>query len=458
VSWTNLSSSGLTDCDDPEGCGTEQAAYNLELTAVPNGTSPTDLYAGAVNLYKCTLTNVNTSSCLQGSWLNLTHAYGCAPNFGSIAHVHPHQHDLAYMVANGKAILYFANDGGVYRALDGFTGLTAGTCGLSNQFDSLNQTLGSLTQFVAFSQSPSDLNVLLGGAQGNGSPATFASQNSSSWLNVNSGDGGFNEINPADPSEWFTSNTDVSIQRCALGTNCHAQDFAGGLVVTSATLSGDSGPYYTPFILDPQNSSELLVGTCRVWRGFTTGSAFSALSNNFETETSATCSGHESNLVRAIAAGGAKDSNGLSNVIYAGTDMQLFPGAPVGGHVWVTGNAAGGASTWTDRTGNVNPQHFPVSSIAMDSSEPRETRRTWPSWDFTSRMFGRPLTQDRAGRTSRQTCLTLLPTHWSSIPLLGSSTWARMSESSRATLQRQLGLNSGQPQIAGKLVICRTPR
>jgi hypothetical protein len=370
ASWTAISEAGIPDCGDPQGCGTLQATYNLELAAAPNGANSTDLYAGAVNLYKCTLANTNATSCLQPSWLNLTHVYGCAPNFGSIAHVHPDQHDVDFAVANGKSTLYFANDGGIYRALDGYTGLTTGTCGLSNQFDSLNQTLGSMTQFVSFSQSPSDLNMLLGGAQGNGSPATASAQTSSSWMNVNSGDSGFNEINPVNPNEWFTSNTDVSIQRCALGAACHQQDFANGLVVSNATLAGDSGAFYTPYILDPQNSGELLVGTCRVWRGSSSGSGFSALSYNFDTGTGATCSGNESNLVRSLAAGGTKDVNGLSNVVYAGTDMQLFPGAPAGGHIWVTTNASAAPTAWIDRTGATNPLHFPVSGVAIDTSDP----------------------------------------------------------------------------------------
>jgi hypothetical protein len=77
------------------------------------------------------------------------------------------------MVVNSQAIMYFANDGGIYRALNGYTGLTSGTCGGSNLFDSLNQTLGSMTQFVSFSQHPTDLNIILGGTQDNGSPATL---------------------------------------------------------------------------------------------------------------------------------------------------------------------------------------------------------------------------------------------------------------------------------------------
>lgn len=204
--------------------------------------------------------------------------------------------------------MYFANDGGIYRVLDGYTGLISGDCGASNQFDSLNQNLGSITQFVSFSEHPADPNTILGGAQDNGSPATSSSQSSTSWANVNAGDGGFSQINPDNPTEWFTENTDVSIQRCAFGVDCRAQDFSSGLVVSNATVGGDSGGFFIPFILDPENSGELLMGTCRVWRGATDGSAFSLLSPNFESGGIESCTGGEVNLVRALDAGGLKDT------------------------------------------------------------------------------------------------------------------------------------------------------
>ena len=56
TSWTQINDDGITNCGDVlGGCGTEQGSYNLELAAVPNG-QVTDLYAGAVNLYKCRIT------------------------------------------------------------------------------------------------------------------------------------------------------------------------------------------------------------------------------------------------------------------------------------------------------------------------------------------------------------------------------------------------------------------
>lgn len=368
TTWTNINDSGITNCGDVLGCGTSQGFYNLELVAVPNGSTATDIYAGAENIYKCQINSAQPTCSGSGSntFLNLTHVYGCPPDFGSIAHVHPDQHAVAFVLADGKDEMYFANDGGIYRALDGFAGLTTGNCSGSNQFDDLNQTLGSMTQFVSFSVHPSDPNTILGGTQDNGSPATNSAEGSTAWETVNGGDGGYNAINSSNPLEWFTANTDVSIQRCTNGTSCHSEDFVP--IVEPATLSGDHGAFYTPYLLDPQPAaSELIVGTCRVWRGPGTGGTFTALSNSFETG-SGGCTGTEVNMVRALAIGGAPDGSGLSNVIYAGTDGggAAIPG---GGHLWVTTDAADGTSTWSNRTANINPSGYPISSIALDPAD-----------------------------------------------------------------------------------------
>jgi len=381
ASWTAISDSGITNCGDIDGCGVEQGPYNLELLAVPNGAG-TDLYAGAVNLYKCSINSQNLSC--ASPFLNLTHVYGCDP-IGAPAHVHPDQHALAFIIPGagsdtGNDLMYFANDGGVYRALDGFGGLTTGSCSGTNSFDDLNQNLGSMTQFVSFSQHPSDPNTLLGGTQDNGSPATSQGTTSLAWGNVLGGDGGYNAIDPNVPTNFYASNPDtppggLGIQLCADGVNCNDGTFSS--IVTSDSVGGDDGAFYFPYILDPQSTTALLVGTCRVWRGSRTGGTYTVLSPNFDTLGSGTCDGSEVNLVQALAAGGPTDSNG-SMVVYATTsgfgplNGPLY--TPSGGHVWVTTNATAGASSFSDVTangpaGSINPNQFPISNVAVDTSD-----------------------------------------------------------------------------------------
>jgi hypothetical protein len=238
VPWKQIADSGITACGDGAGgCGVSQGTYNLEIQAMANGLG-TDLYAGTINLYKCTISNSLTPS-PSCSFLNLTHVYGCS----SIAKVHPDQHHLAGVLpANGAELMYFANDGGIYRALDGYTGLRYGACGSgTNAFDSLNGTLGSMTQFVSISIHPTDSTVVLGGTQDNGSPMTHSGLPGLQWQNVHAGDGGYNAINPATPADWYASYPDTGLQTlhidyCARGIACDANSFDP--VVLSGNLGG----------------------------------------------------------------------------------------------------------------------------------------------------------------------------------------------------------------------------
>ena len=370
--WNQLDEGGITYCGDEFGCGAEQGAYNLALAAVADGTT-TDLYAGAVNLYKCTVTGVPLQ-CFS-PFLNLTHVYGCAPNFASIAHVHPAQHSISFLINRQIAeVMYFANDGGIYRALNGYTGLTSETCGTPNAFDSLNQTLGSMTQMVSFAQSTVDPDWILAGTTGNGAAATDSVLISSSWQNANTGDNGYTLIDPTNETNWFTSNppdsiSGVNIFNCGLGMGCDTESFYNDEVVSSSTVGGDTGAYYPPYIFDASGPTQLVVGTCRVWRGPSAGGAYTVLSHSFETGGDGICTGSEINLVRSLAA--AIDNNGQS-VMYAGTDGYgpLIPTTPPGGHVWMSPNVANGLSSWTDQTGAINPNNFPISGIALDPSDP----------------------------------------------------------------------------------------
>lgn len=384
--WTPINFSDITNCgmqDADGGCGTLQGGYDLELAAVANGVD-TDIYAGARNIYKCTITASSptcSSTTEPNFFMNLTHVYGCH----GISKVHPDQHGLDAMVAGGKAVMYFANDGGVYRAVDGFAGLHTGVCGNTNQFDSLNGTLGSMTEFVSMSQDATDSAIVLGGTQDNGSPST--SQTNTNWHNVLGGDGGYNEINPnttGTSGQWFNSNPpfkqnnvffNINIYSCSLGSGCLDGNFSN--TTQNSTIGGDKAPFYPFFMLDPQIPSKMIIGTaCRLWRGdVSTGvaSGFVALTDSFETAGAVPCTGKEVNQVHAVGAGGVTDTNG-SKVMYAvteGTGPNLAGpgGVPTGGEVWATINASGATSTWANVTSTINPGHFSIGAVVLDPSD-----------------------------------------------------------------------------------------
>lgn len=374
--WTTLNRATIDTCGDSNGCGTQQGDYNLVLTAVPNGQG-TDLYAGAVNIYRCQITS-NNSTCTTNPFINLTHVYGCTPT-GSFSNVHPDQHSFDFSVSN-PSVIYFGNDGGIYRTVASENGATVpSSCQGSAPaqpyypFDNLNGTMGSMTQFVWFQQHPTNQFTMLGGTQDNGSPAidsTNSGGNGITWRSVLGGDGGWTDINPNNANEWFTENTKVSIHRCASGTSC--TDSAFGPVISSNTVGGDSAAFYMPYMLDQQNTSQIILGTCRVWRVGSSGSSPTALSPKFDGSTAgAACASTSTSFVNALAAGGPKTTNG-SQVIYAGT---------ADGHIWVTTSADTGTSSWAQRDAvqggfqeticaTAGTCQYPVSGFAID---PRDT-------------------------------------------------------------------------------------
>ncbi len=60
------------------------------------------------------------------------------------------------------------------------------------------------------------------------------------------------------------------------------------------------------------------------------------------------------------------DANGFSNVVYA-TTWGYGPLANIGGgEVWVTTNAA--TTLMSNKTGSINPKHYAISSVAIDTS------------------------------------------------------------------------------------------
>lgn len=374
-SWTQINEAGIVNCGDPGGfgCGVDLGYYNLEIAAVPDGQA-TDLYAGAVNLFKCQISSGATACTtldpnFPNEWINLTHAFGCS----SIASVHPGQHGIDSVVASGNAVMYFGNDGGIYRTLNGFTDLDSGTCGLANGFDNLNAssvaggTIGSLTQFVSLALHPTDQNTVLGGTQENGSAGTGSASGGPQWTTVNGGDGGYSAISAWTPAGWYTANPYVNIYSCASGINCTTNQFS--LAVGSEEVGGDGSAFFTPYILDPQDQTEMLVGTCRVWRGMPTvpPSSFAALGPNFDTLGSNTCTGDEINLVSGLAAGGPT-ADYMSTTVYAtteGTGPNVT--TPAGGEVWVTTNA--GIAEMTQVTGKINPLNYTISSVAVDASD-----------------------------------------------------------------------------------------
>jgi hypothetical protein len=359
-----------------------QGDYDLSLAAVNTGPD-TLLFAGTVDLFRCSI----ATGCVFRDTTNTED--GCA----APAAVAPSQHAIATLALSTGTLLYLGNDGGLWRSTDGVA-QTGTPCSSDDaaHFQNLNGGLGSLAEVVGFAQHPTDANTLIVGVGANGTAATSAAASNLAWPQLAAGEGGFAAIDPATPANWYISTgPGVSVKACAKGAACGPADFTGEATIGAAQTGEDASLVDAPWMLDPAIPSNLLVGTCRVWRGpaadGTSWSTANLLGATFGGELAGSC-GTANPVVRSIAAGGpSSDASAVENsgseVIYAGLAGTLDGGGTLGGHLFATakGATATGTTAWSDvalspvtnvgsSAGGFNPGGFDVSSVTVDPHDP----------------------------------------------------------------------------------------
>jgi hypothetical protein len=369
----HLSTAALDENTELGAATVEDGSYTLALAAVPGGVGAgqdTLLLAGADDLWKCSL----AAGCV---WRNTTNATSCMS-----AQVGPYQHALAWNAANPKEI-FAGNDSGLWRSMDaiGETGQACSTSDASH-FQNLNGGLGSLAEVVSLSQVTTTPYAMMAGLGVNGTAGVKGSAATADWPQILGGYGGPVAIDPTNAENWYVNDqAGVAIYRCSQAAECTPSAFGTSPAVTDADVSGDGLTMATlaPFLVDPVDATQLLIGTCRVWRGPANGGAWSGtnsispiLSTGVTSGVSSgACSGN--GVIRSMAA--LALANG-SEQVYVGMYGSLNGGANLPGHVLsaTVNPASSTAPTWQDVTlgpvvNDVNSMnHFgmDISSIYID--------------------------------------------------------------------------------------------
>jgi hypothetical protein len=369
ITFGNQWNTAALESNTLQGAATiADGVYNLTLAAVPSQ-QDTLLMAGANDLWKCSL----AMGCM---WRNTTNSTTCMS-----AQVGEFQHALAWNAANPLEI-FLGNDSGLWRSTDAI-GETGPACSASDatHFQNLNGSLGSLAEVESLSQVFDSPYTLMAGLGVNGTAGVKASAATVDWPQILSGYGGPVAIDPSNNDEWLVNDqVGVAIYACLQAADCTPADFGTSPVITDADVSGDGDTMATPapFVFDATNPAQLLIGTCRVWRGRADGTAWSAanvISPILDSgATGVACNGDA--LVRSMAAMGLADG---SEVIYVGMYGSGFNGANLAGHVLTAtfNPAASGLPTWTDLTMNpvinggvgLNYYGLAISSVTIDSHD-----------------------------------------------------------------------------------------
>lgn len=358
------------EADTPSGATTiPNGDYNLVLAAVPSQ-QDTLLLAGANDLWKCSL----AMGCV---WRNTTNTTTCMS-----AQVGEFQHALEWSAANPLEVLV-GNDSGLWRSTDAI-GETGSVCSAtdSSHFQNLNGGLGSLAEAGSIAQDVQSPYTMLAGLGVNGSAGVKSTSGpTADWPQLLSGDGGPVEIDPANPSNWYVNNgAGVSIHLCSQSSDCTAADFGTNAAVNNGDVGGDGYTMATPapFMVDPADSSQLLIGTCRIWRGPANGSNWTssnAISPILDDGASGSaCDGDAQ--IRSLASMAVPGGE----VIYVGMYGALDGGATIPGQVFraMLSSTASTMPVWQDLTLNpvtnsnatLNYYGFDVSSIYIDPHDP----------------------------------------------------------------------------------------
>jgi hypothetical protein len=341
--------------------------YNLALAAVP-ADKDTVLLSGANDWWKCSL----AAGC---KWRNLTNSTTCMS-----AQVGEYQHAIEWDTANPLEI-FIGNDSGLWRTEDGMAE-SGPACSTSDadHVQNLNGALGSLAEVESLSQVGASPYTLMAGLGVNGTAGVKGTAGpTEQWPQILGGEGGPVAVDPTNPDKWYVNNgAGVSIHLCDSKDPCTPEAF-GELPVVGEADAGNDGLTMTtpaPFLVDAADATQLLVATCRIWRGSASGgwTQANAVTPMLGGGASGSyCAGNA--LIRAVAALAPMDGG---EIVYAGTYGSLNGGANLGGHLLKTTMSADGTwSGWKDLSGNPvsndtrSFNHFgmDISSVVIDAHD-----------------------------------------------------------------------------------------
>ncbi len=212
----------------------EQGWYDNALWIDP--TNPDHLIVGGIDLWRSTDGGVT---------LNKISIWWQSPSSAHADHHFVIEHPNYDGVTNKQ--VYFANDGGVYTAVD--VEVAQDSVG----WEALNNQL-AITQFYGMGVSPNG--TVVAGTQDNGT--LIYKGDSENWTETFGGDGGYSAADPTDSNYLYGEYVHLQIHRSTNGGT-----FSN--YIYDSAMEADGPNFIAPFILDPNNENRLLGGADNLW-------------------------------------------------------------------------------------------------------------------------------------------------------------------------------------------------
>lgn len=290
-----------------------QCTYNQTLAVHP--TDPDTVLVGTIRAARSTDGGA-TFTALTDTW-------------GTTQSVHQDTHVVRYSATDPNRF-WIGSDGGIWRSDDD-----------GASFRNMNSNL-NVTQFYDIAVHPADPNVVLGGAQDNGSSGR---RTSLLWdLTFASGDGFMNAFDQINPLIVFqTSYPNDGLPNIVRSTQGGSNGSYGGMPTTGLVASDDF-PWVTPLATA---GDQLFIASNVLYRTLTNGNSWTAISPN----------------MGSAAAVITPQLHGSMTPTYVGTS---------GGRIWASADAGVPSPLFTDVTGD-----YPGGSVSDIAIDPLDAQRVF---------------------------------------------------------------------------------
>lgn len=314
-----------------------QGSYDMIVRVHP--TQQNIVYIGGTNLYRSTS---GFTDSLNTTFIGGYEQFSALPVINSYPNHHPDQHWIEFLPSNPN-VMFSANDGGVFK--------TTNDTAASITWQSLNNGyLTSMFYTVAIDHATSGNNIIVAGAQDNGSWYTNSANPTDPWVTPRGGDGSYCAI-ADNQSMYYFSIQNGKMMKATLDANGNKTAFA-----RIDPIGLEKPQFINPYTLDPNNNNIMyLAGGKYLWRnddlsGIPLANTWDSVSTNWvRFNDSVPLANSEITAVTACKV--------PANRVYYGTDKK---------RIYKVDNANVGSPTPVDISGSAFPSAGNINCIAVD--------------------------------------------------------------------------------------------
>ncbi|MBC7862150.1 MAG: T9SS type A sorting domain-containing protein, partial [Bacteroidia bacterium] len=226
-----------------------QDSYDMFVKVKPGNSNI--VFLGGTNLYRSDTAFLDST---QTTYMGGYEKGSALPVIASYLDHHPDQHCLEFFPSNPD-IMINANDGGMFKTLDNTKDTTI-WIPLNNGY------VTSMFYTVAIDHGSANNDVIIGGAQDNGTWWTNNNTLTSPWKHVHGGDGAYCQIADNGTSYYFAIQNLSRLVKSTLDINGNETAFNA-----IDPIGGKGYLWMNPYILDPNNNNIMyLAGGKYLWR------------------------------------------------------------------------------------------------------------------------------------------------------------------------------------------------